>query len=95
MHPLRITRPPGRVPVGLAGAAAMVPVLAAAGCGAAPAAARAPVPASAFGRLAAMAHRGATINGDPAPAWITAVLTIRAKALTSATPATTFLALPP
>jgi hypothetical protein len=86
MHPLRITRPPGRVLVRLAGAAAMVPVLAAAGCGAATAAAGAPVPASAFGPLTAMAHRAATINGDPAPAWITAVLTTRAKALTSATP---------
>ena len=86
MHPLRIIRPPGRVLVGLAGAAAMVSVLAAAGCGAAPAAAGAPVPAPAIGRLAAMAHRAAAINGDPAPAWITAVLTTHAKALTSATP---------
>lgn len=86
MHPLRIIRPPGRVLVGLAGAAAMVSVLAAAGCGAAPAATGAPVPARAIGRLTAMAQRAATINGDPAPAWITAVLTTRAKALTSATP---------
>jgi hypothetical protein len=51
-----------------------------------PAAAAAPVPASAIGRLTAMARRAATINGDPAPAWITAVMTTRAKALTSATP---------
>lgn len=86
MHPLRIVRPPGRVLVGLAGAAAMVSVLAAAGWGAAPAATGAPVPAQAIGWLTAMAHRAATINGDPAPAWITAVLTTRAKALTSATP---------
>jgi hypothetical protein len=86
MHPLRIIRPPGRVLAGLADAAAVVPVLAAAGCGAAPVAAGAPVPAPAIGRLTAMAHRAATINGDPAPAWITAVLTMRAKALTSATP---------
>jgi hypothetical protein len=86
MHPLRIIRPPGSVLVGLAGAAAMISVLAGAGCGAAPAATGAPVPAQAIGRLTAMAHRAATINGDPAPAWITAVLTTRAKALTSATP---------
>jgi hypothetical protein len=33
-----------------------------------------------------MAHRAATLNGDPAPAWITVVMTTRAKALTSATP---------
>jgi hypothetical protein len=44
------------------------------------------VQASAIGRLTAIAHRAATINGDPHPAWITAVLTTRAKALTSATP---------
>lgn len=86
MPPLRIVRPPGRVLVGLAGAAAMVSVLAAAGCGAAQAATGAPVPARAIGRLTAMAYRAATINGDPAPAWIMAVLTTRAKALTSATP---------
>jgi hypothetical protein len=86
MHPLRITRPPGHVLVGLAGPAAVVSVLAVAGCGAAPAAAGAPVPVPAIGRLTAMAHRAATINGDPAPAWITVVLTTRAKALTSATP---------
>ena len=86
MHPLQIIRPPSRVMVGLAGAAAMVSVLAAAGCGAGPAVTGAPVPALAIGRLTAMAHRAATINGDPAPAWITAVLTTRAKALTSATP---------
>jgi hypothetical protein len=33
-----------------------------------------------------MAHRAAAINGDSAPAWITAVVTTHAKALTSATP---------
>jgi hypothetical protein len=87
MHPLRIIRPPGCVLVGLAGAAAMVSVLAAAGCGAAPAAAAGrPVPSPAIGRLTAMAYRTAAMNGDPAPAWITAVLTTCAKALTSATP---------
>jgi hypothetical protein len=52
----------------------------------APPAAGAPVPASAIGRLTAIARRAATLNGDPHPAWITAVMTTRAKALTSATP---------
>jgi hypothetical protein len=33
-----------------------------------------------------MARRAAAINGDPAPAWTTAVMTTPAKALTSATP---------
>jgi hypothetical protein len=37
-------------------------------------------------RPTAMAHRAAIINGDPNRAWITAVVTTRAKALTSATP---------
>ena len=86
MHPLSTARPPRRVPAVLACAAAIASVLAAAGCGRALAAGGAPVPASAIGRLAAIAHRAATINGDPAPAWITAVVTTRAKALTSATP---------
>ena len=44
------------------------------------------LPASAIPRLTALAHHAATINGDPSPAWIAAVLTTRAKALTSATP---------
>jgi hypothetical protein len=43
-------------------------------------------PGPAIGRLIAIAHRDATINGDLHPAWITAVLTTRARALTSATP---------
>ncbi len=81
MYSLSSTRPRGLMLAALAGA-----VLAAAGCGRAPAAARAPVPASAIGRLTAIAHRAASSNGDPAPAWITAVMTTRAKALTSATP---------
>ena len=85
MRALRATRPPGRVLTALAGAAAMASVLAA-GCGQAPAAAGTLVPAAAIGRLTAIAHRAAKINGDPAPAWITAVVTTRAKALTSATP---------
>jgi hypothetical protein len=86
MRALRTSRPPGRVLAALAGAAAVVSVLMAAGCGRAPAAGGAPVPASAIRRLTAMGRRAATINGDPSPVWITAVLTTRAKALTSATP---------
>jgi hypothetical protein len=82
---LKTTRPPGRV-LALAGAAAMASVLAAAGCGRTLATAGAAVPASAIGRLTAIAHRAATINGDPDPAWIMAVMTTRAKALPSATP---------
>jgi hypothetical protein len=86
MHTLRTTCPQGRVRAVLAGAVATASVLAAVGCGRTAAAAGAPVPASAIGRLTAIAHRAATINGDPAPAWITAVMTTHAKALTSATP---------
>jgi hypothetical protein len=82
----RIPRSPGRVPAALAAAAIMASVLLAGGCRAAPAASGAPVPASAIGRLTAIARHAAAINGDPAPAWITAVLTTQAKALTSATP---------
>jgi hypothetical protein len=86
MHPLRTTRPAARALAALAGAAALASVLAAAGCGRSAAATDAPVPAPAIGRLTAISHRAATINGDPHPAWITAVLTTRARALTSATP---------
>ncbi len=81
----RIPASAGRVPATLAATAViMVSVLAAGGGG--EAAPRAPVPASAIGRLTAVARHAAAINGDHAPAWITAVLTTRAKALTSATP---------
>lgn len=66
--------------------AAMVTAALAAGCGRAPAAVGTSVPASAIGRLTAIAHRAAARNGDPKPTWITAVATTRAKALTSATP---------
>jgi hypothetical protein len=86
MHPLRTICPAVRALTVLAGAAALASVLATAGCGRSAAATGAPVPAPAIGRLTAIAHRAATINGDPHPAWITAVLTTRAKALTSATP---------
>ncbi len=64
----------------------MASVLAVTGCGQNAAAAGTQVPAQAIGRLTAMAHRAATINGDSAQAWITAVVTTHAKALTSATP---------
>jgi hypothetical protein len=86
MHALGTTRPAARALAALAGAAALASVLAAAGCGRSAAATGPPVPALAISRLTAMAHRAATINGDPRPAWIAAVLTTRAKALTSATP---------
>jgi hypothetical protein len=85
MHPLRSTRPPRRGVV-LAGAAALASALTAAGCGQTPAATGVPVPASAIGRLTAIACHAAAINGSRAPAWITAVVTTRAQALTSATP---------
>ena len=81
MHALRTTRPPGRVLMARAGAAAMASMLAVAGCGRPPAAAGTRVPAPVIGRLTAMAHRAATLNGDPAPVWITAVVTTRAEAL--------------
>ena len=70
----------------LTGVAVATSVLAVAGCGRAQAAGGTPVPGSAVARLAQIAHRAATINGDPHPAWITAVETTHAKALTSATP---------
>ena len=86
MHALRTTRPPGRLLTAMAGAAAVASVLAVEGCGQTEAAAGTQVPAQVIGRLTAMAHRAAAIDGDSAPAWITAVVTTHAKALTSATP---------
>lgn len=85
MHAPSHTRLRGLVLAALAGTA-MAPVLTAVGCGRAPAAPGVPIPASAIGRLTTIAHRAARINGDSGPAWITAVMTTRAKALTSATP---------
>jgi hypothetical protein len=70
----------------LACGAAVAAGLAAAGCAASPAAAGSPVPARAILRLTVIAGRAAQASGDPAPAWMTAVLTTHAKALTSATP---------
>jgi len=52
----------------------------------APAPKGSPVPASAIPRLAAIAASAAKANGDATPSQVTAVLTTRAKALTSATP---------
>lgn len=45
-----------------------------------------PVPPSAIGTLTALARRAARLNGDAHPAWVTAVVTTHALALTSATP---------
>lgn len=66
--------------------AVVVSMLAMAGCGGHPAASGARVPHSAIVRLTAIARRAAALNGDTHPEWITAVVTTRAKALTSATP---------
>jgi hypothetical protein len=78
--------------------AGMIPVLAVAACGAVSgttvttshrltvAEPGQPVPASAVPRLTAIAERAVTVNGGHPVAWATAVVTTRAKALTSATP---------
>jgi hypothetical protein len=78
--------------------AGVLALLAAAGCGSASAPAVAsghrpkvaepgrPVPARAIRRLTAIADRTVTIDGGHPVAWATAVVTTRAKALTSATP---------
>jgi hypothetical protein len=47
------------------------------------------IPASVAARLDAIAARVARLNGDPQPAWITAVVTTHGKALESATPGDT------
>lgn len=67
MPPLRTTRPAAGTLTALAGAAALASVLAVAGCARSAAATGAPVPASAISRLAAIAHRAATNDGDPNP----------------------------
>jgi hypothetical protein len=77
-------RRPARAAAALACIAAVLAGPAVAGCGGPARAAR--VPATAVPRLTAVARRAARVNGDPAPAWAAAVLTTRAKALTSATP---------
>lgn len=85
MPPFRTARAP-RCGLALASIAALATALAAAGCGQAASAAGMRVPAAAIGRLTRMACRAAALNGNRSPAWITAVVTTRAKALTSATP---------
>jgi hypothetical protein len=75
MHAAMLTRPRMRALAVLAGAAVLVSVLSVAGCGRSPAALGAAVPASAIPQLTAIARRAAAINGDPHPAWITAMLT--------------------
>jgi hypothetical protein len=98
MH-LPRTRPLNRTLPALAAAALLAPALMA-GCARTAAAgvqtaatsataAGAPVPASAIARLTAIARHAATLNDDRHPAWITAVLTTHARALTSATPGDT------
>lgn len=67
-------------------ALAWAAVTTAAGCAGPARAAGSPVPAPAVPRLAAIASGVAKADGDPAPSQVTAVLTTRAKALTSATP---------
>jgi hypothetical protein len=99
MRTLRATRPLAAAV--LAGAMGAAVVLAAGCAGSSPAAVShapaptgslvpgptgSPVPSPAVPRLAAIADRAARANGDPAPSQVTAVLTTRAKALTSATP---------
>ncbi len=82
--------------------ALLIPVLAAAtACGSAtaagdktgslPVAARhgQPLPRSAVRRLTALADRAVKVNGNHPVQWATAVMTTRAKALTSATPGDT------
>src|SRR5437773_2443856 len=86
MHPVTATRPLARGAAALACVLAIVSGLAAAGCARSPAGAGSPVPASAISRLTGIASRAAKAGGDAAPSWMTAVLTTRAKALTSATP---------
>jgi hypothetical protein len=84
MHTAIAARRPARAAAALACVVAMLAAVAATGC-AGPARA-AQVPATAVSQLTAAARRAAMLDGDRAPAWATAVLTTRAKALTSATP---------
>jgi hypothetical protein len=85
MHLLSIMRSPSR-PCAKLASAVVVSLLAVAGCGGHSAASGARVPDSAIARLTAIARRAAAVNDDSHPEWITAVVTTRAKALTSATP---------
>ncbi len=81
MHPPMITRPPVPVLAVLAGAAVLASVPPMAGCGRSRAAVGVPVPASAVGRLTAIARRAAARNGGPHLGWMTAVVTTGAQAL--------------
>jgi hypothetical protein len=85
MHLLSIVRSSSR-PCAKLASTIFVSMLAVAGCGGHPAASGAQVPHSAIARLTAIARRAASVNGDSHPEWITAVVTTRDKALTSATP---------
>jgi hypothetical protein len=84
MHAAIAARRPARAAAALACTMAVLAGTAVAGC--AGPAHGAQVPATVVPRLTAVARRAAAVNGDRAPAWATAVLTTRAKALTSATP---------
>ena len=86
MQALRTARPLAGSASVLAWAAAATAGLATASCAGSALAAGSPVPTSAIPRLTLLASRVARADGDPHPAWVTAVLTTRAKALTSATP---------
>jgi len=86
MNPRTVARRPAWAAAALACVLAMASGLAVAGCAGSPAGAASLVPASAISRLTVIGSRAAKANGDPAPVWMTAVLTTRAKALTSATP---------
>jgi hypothetical protein len=68
------------------GATGIATALVATGCGTAAHAAGSAIPTSAIGRLTTIASGAARVNGDTTPAWVTVVVTTRAKALTSATP---------
>ena len=85
MDPPMITRAPVAVLAVLPGAAVVASVLPMAGCGRS-AAFGAPVPASAVGRLIAIARRAAARDGGPRPEWITAVVATGARALAALPP---------
>jgi hypothetical protein len=65
MYPPMIARPPVPVLAVLAGAVVLASVPPLAGCGRSRAACAAPVPASAIGRLTAIARRAVAGNGEP------------------------------
>ena len=85
MHTVTAARPLVRAVAALGCGTALIAGLVVAGCAGSSHAAGS-VPASAIPRLTGIASRAAKASGDPAPHWVTAVLTTHAKALTSATP---------